>query len=103
MGPNAVVLSVSYFKSAEANVKCIVDLLSVMCERGIKSIDVKPERHKAYNAWVVESCKQFSWGSGTCKNYYRDEDGHAPFLYPGDYKSFLAMRADCTIDQFVTR
>jgi cyclohexanone monooxygenase len=101
MGPNAVVLSVSYFKSVELNVACIVNLLSEMCARGVKAVDVKQDLHRAYNAWIVQQCRQFAWGSGTCHNYYMNEAGHTPFLYPGDFNSFRTMRADCGLDQFV--
>jgi cation diffusion facilitator CzcD-associated flavoprotein CzcO len=100
MGPNSMVLSVSYFKSAEANAQCIVQLLSDMCENDVKAVDAKPELYRSYNDWVVKSCKQFSWGSGTCHNYYMDEQGRTPFLYPEDYKHFMKMRADMSLAQF---
>ena len=100
MGPNSMVLSVSYYKSAEANAECIVKLLEEMHERGIVAIDAKPELYKSYNDWVVESCKRFSWGSGTCHNYYMDDAGRTPFLYPEDYKHFMKMRAGTKLDQF---
>jgi cyclohexanone monooxygenase len=100
MGPNAVVLSVSYFRSVETNVSCIVNILSEMCANDVKAIDVKPESHRTYNDWIVEHCRQFAWGSGTCHNYYMNDAGHAPFLYPGDFNSFLKMRKSCGLDQF---
>lgn len=71
-----------------------------MCEKGIKAVDARPELHQQYNSWVVESCKQFSWGSGTCHNYYMDDAGRTPFLYPEDYKHFMKMRASMTLDEF---
>ena len=71
-----------------------------MCEKGIQAIDVKPELHKTYNQWVTETCRRFSWGSGTCHNYYTTDSGDSPFLYPDDYKSFMKMRAECVLSQF---
>lgn len=101
-GPNALVLSVSYFKSIESNVHCIVNLLAEMCTQNVRAIDVNINNHKGYNDWIVDNCKRFSWGSGTCHNYYTNAAGHSPFLYPDDYQSFLAMRSDCGLDKFVT-
>jgi cation diffusion facilitator CzcD-associated flavoprotein CzcO len=101
MGPNAVVLSVSYFRSVELNVACIVNLLSEMCANDVQAVDVKPDLHRRYNDWIVEHCRQFAWGSGTCHNYYMNDAGHTPFLYPGDFRSFVKMRADCGLEQFI--
>jgi cation diffusion facilitator CzcD-associated flavoprotein CzcO len=100
VGPNALVLSVSYYKSVEANVKSIVDLLSDMCKKDIAAIDVRPELHRQYNDWVVDECKRFSWGSGACDNYYINASGHSLFLYPGNFKHFLQMRAETQLAQF---
>ncbi|TNF33681.1 MAG: NAD(P)/FAD-dependent oxidoreductase [Gammaproteobacteria bacterium] len=100
MGPNAVVLSVSYFKSAEANAACIVRLLRAMRDQGVQAIDAKPSLFESYNSWVGKQCKQFAWGSGTCQNYYTDAAGHSPFLYPDDYASFMKMRDAITLDEF---
>ncbi len=99
-GPNALVLSVSYFKSIEANLHNIVTLMQQMLEKNICAIDADPTRQRQYNDWIKENCKRFSWGSGTCHNYYTRADGQSPFLYPADYKSFLKMRAGCTLDEF---
>jgi cyclohexanone monooxygenase len=100
VGPNALVLSVSYFKSIEANTKNIVDLLSAMQSNNIKAIDARPELTREYNDWVIAQCKQFSWGSGACHNYYINDSGQSPFLYPATYKEFLKMRANCGLQDF---
>lgn len=100
MGPNALVLSVSYFKSAEANIACIVNLLAEMREQGVRAIDVKDDLHRSYNDWVSENCAKFSWGSGGCHNYYTNAAGHSPFLFPADYKTFLQTRSDCGLHEF---
>ena len=101
VGPNALVLSVSYYKSVEANMQSIVDLMQGMVDKKIKAVDVKKDLHREYNDWVIKACKQFSWGSGACHNYYINESGHSPFLYPGPFNDFLKMREDCGIEHFV--
>jgi cation diffusion facilitator CzcD-associated flavoprotein CzcO len=100
VGPNAVVLTVSYYKSIEANVRNIVDLICAMNKQGVQAIDAKVEPTHNYNNWVVENCKKFSWGSGECHNYYINESGQSTFIYPGTFKAFLKMRANCKLDDF---
>lgn len=100
MGPNAIVLSVSYFKSIEANVAGIVSLLSEMRAKKVQAVDVNESLNKRYNEWIAENCVKFSWGSGSCKNYYTNADGQSPFLFPADYKTFLKMRQECTLEEF---
>ena len=99
-GPNALALTVSYFKSIEANVHNIVNLLSAMSSQGVQAIDAKADLTRHYNDWVIENCKKFSWGSGECHNYYINDNGHSTFLYPAPYKHFLKMRADCDLRYF---
>ncbi len=102
VGPNALVLSVSYYKSIEANVRNIVNLINDMRKQNLLAIDAKPELTREYNDWVIENCKKFSWGSGTCNNYYMNDNGQSPFLYPAPYKQFLKMRRNCGLNEFTT-
>jgi cation diffusion facilitator CzcD-associated flavoprotein CzcO len=100
IGPNAMVISASYFRSVEPNVKNIVNLLSSMRAKKVKAIGAKAELTQQYNEWVRSESKQFAWDSGQCSTYYVNEAGHSLVLYPGDYKSFLKMRKSCEIEKF---
>ncbi|WP_159931229.1 NAD(P)/FAD-dependent oxidoreductase [Oceanicoccus sp. KOV_DT_Chl] len=100
MGPNAVVLSVSYFKSLEPNVACIVNLLAKMRAEGVASIDVKRDLHAQYGEWLQQNIPLFSWGSGGCNTYYQTDSGHHPFIFPGDYKTFLKQRAESGLHEY---
>ena len=100
MGPNGVVLSVSYFISAETNVRCIVKLLADMRAKGVSTVDVKRQRHQQYNQWLRQNIAQFSWGSGGCVTYYKDDAGHHPFLFPGDIRTFKKQREELGLDAY---
>lgn len=100
MGPNAVVLSVSYFGSAEANIGSIVNLLSEMRSRGVKQLRVKEDLHEQYNSWLRTQFPLFSWGAASCVSYYQTDTGQSPFLYPGNFKSFKAMRSRTSLNEF---
>jgi len=72
-----------------------------MRNKYVKAIDVQPDLTRKYNDWIIENCKNFSWGSGACNTYYVNEIGRSPFLYPANYKSFLKMRSECTLAEFI--
>lgn len=88
VGPNGLVLNVSYFKSAERSITTIVGLLGELCDADAKALDVKPEVAAAYNDWMADRFPRFTWGASDCHSYYRNASGHAPFLFPGDFKEF---------------
>lgn len=100
VGPNGVVLNVSYFLSVEQNVETIVRLLKDMQRSGKKSMRVKPEVFDQYNAWMAERFERFSWGASTCNSYYRDASGHAPFLFPGNYREYREIQKQSTLADY---
>ncbi|MEM9175975.1 MAG: NAD(P)/FAD-dependent oxidoreductase [Myxococcota bacterium] len=100
LGPNALVASTSFFDAAEINVKAIVRLLGEKEQAGARAIDVTPEAHERYNAWIVEARSVFSWGTDACNSYYRTPTGHTPFLFPGDIATFCRQRDEMTLADF---
>ncbi len=101
MGPNAMVLSVTYFSSAETNVAMIVRLLAELRSAGKRTLEVNDKLHASYNDWVMDECRNFSWGAASCTSYYQTPTGASPFLFPGDYKSFKKNRESTQLDEFV--
>lgn len=99
-GPNAVALTVSYYKSVEQNVANIVRLVSEMIQNDVKAINARHDLTREYNDWIIEACKKFSWGSGGCQSYYVNKSGRSPFIYPSTYKDFIKMRLDCDLKYF---
>ncbi|MFU8763640.1 MAG: flavin-containing monooxygenase [Haliea sp.] len=91
VGPNGLVLNVSYFKTAEKSVATIVRLLQEMCAAGAGSMEVKQESFTNYNNWMDGRFERFSWGASDCNSYYRNAAGHAPFLFPGNYREFCQL------------
>ena len=99
MGPNALVLNVSYMITAERNVATIVKLLDTMRQRGLKSMDTDAEAFDSYNRWMDGQFSKFSWGSSDCHSYYTD-GGHPAFLYPGDFKTYNKMHKAISLQDF---
>ena len=100
VGPNGLVLNVSYFVTAEKNVETIVRLLQDMQKAGARSIDVKQMVFEQYNDWMAGRFGRFSWGSSDCNSYYRNAAGHAPFLFPGNFKEYRRLHDASGLDEY---
>ena len=100
VGPNGLVLNVSYFLSVEQNVETIVRLLGELQRSGKKTLNVKRDAFEEYNGWMAQRFENFSWGASTCNSYYRDASGHAPFLFPGNYREYQAIQKHNTLSDY---
>jgi cation diffusion facilitator CzcD-associated flavoprotein CzcO len=102
VGPNGLVLNVSYFITAERNIETIVGLLSRMRAQGSGRIEVKKALFKEYNDWMDERFPRFSWGAADCNSYYTNASGHAPFLFPGSFKEYKKLQAGSGLHEYET-
>ena len=100
MGPNGLVLNVSYFRTAERNVKTIVGLIGKMQKAGVGAIEVRQDLTDEYFQWMKTQFGKFSWGDPGCTSYYTNAEGHAPFLFPGNFKEWVALQEEIGLDDF---
>ena len=100
VGPNGLVLNVPYFVTVEQNISTIVRLIGAKDAADAKSIEVKLNVHETYNDWMRPRFSLFSWGDGSCNSYYRFDDGRAPFLFPGDFKTYKTMQDEIRLEDF---
>ena len=61
---------------------------------------MKATAHRDYNDWMLPRFPLFSWGHGSCDSYYRNDDGRAPFLFPGDFKTFKALQDEAGLEEY---
>lgn len=100
VGPNGLPLTVSYFVTAEKNVETIVRLLVEKQLAGARQMAVKHEVFERYNEWLEERFARFSWGSQDCQSYYRNAAGHAPFLFPGNFKEYSQLHDSSGLHEY---
>jgi cyclohexanone monooxygenase len=100
VGPNGLVLNVSYFITAERNVETIVGLLSDLRSAGKQSLDIKREEFQSYNNTMDEKYAKFSWGSSDCNSYYTNESGHASFLFAGNFKEYKRLHEATGLQEY---
>ena len=99
-GPNGLVLQVPYFVTIERNIETIVRLLKEKQRANARSMVVSEKVHRAYNDWMLTQFELYSWGSSSCSSYYQLPNGRAPFLFPGDFKTYEAEQAGCGLHEF---
>ncbi len=102
IGPNGLVLNVSFFITAERNMKTIVGLLSDLRDKESLSLEVKQDAFDQYNEWMDGRFERFSWGSSKCDSYYTAGSGHPPFLFPGNFKEFSKLHDASGLHEFDT-
>ncbi|MEH6581263.1 MAG: NAD(P)/FAD-dependent oxidoreductase [Halioglobus sp.] len=100
IGPNGLVLNVSFFITVEKSVETIVRLLDGMRAQGAQSLEVKQDAFDDYNDWMADRFGRFTWGSSDCHSYYRNASGHAPFLFPGNFKEYRRLHDDCGLHEY---
>lgn len=101
-GPNGLVLTVSYFRTIEQNVRTIVRLLADMRAAGVRQIVVKRAECERYNQWLSGRFSRFSWGASDCHSYYRNAAGQAPFLFPGNFKAYCRLQEEGGLHEYHT-
>ena len=100
LGPNALIPSTSFFDAAEISLRCISRLLRDKQAAGAIAMDVKASTHERYAAWISTAREKYSWGASNCNSYYRTPTGHTPFLFPGDYSTFVEQRENASLADF---
>ena len=100
VGPNGLVLNTSFFATAEQNVTTIVRLLGELTDRGRTAMSPREPAYREYNDSLSERFGTFSWGAADCSSYYTTASGHAPFLFPGNFKGWRRLHEETTLDEF---
>lgn len=88
VGPNGLVLNVPYFVSVERNAASIVRRLEQKQAANARTLEVKESLHREYNDWMDTQFALHSWGHTSCTRYYRNAADRAPFLFPGNFKTY---------------
>jgi cation diffusion facilitator CzcD-associated flavoprotein CzcO len=90
-GPNTGIGHTSLVYMIEAQFPYVLDALRLMKERGIASVDVRPDVQAAYNEMLQRRLSPTVWNTGGCKSWYLDKNGHNSTIWP-DYTFKFARR-----------
>jgi cation diffusion facilitator CzcD-associated flavoprotein CzcO len=88
-GPNTGLGHSSVVLMFEAQARWIRDAVRLLLERGLATIDVRPEVQATYDAWLGRRLRGTVWSTG-CRSWYLDPRGRNTALWPGSATSFRA-------------
>jgi cation diffusion facilitator CzcD-associated flavoprotein CzcO len=81
LGPNTGLGHSSMVYIIESQIAHVVDALRVMDERGVETVEVRPDAEAAFNARIEARMKGTVWSSG-CASWYLDDTGRNATLWP---------------------
>jgi cation diffusion facilitator CzcD-associated flavoprotein CzcO len=81
IGPNTGLGHSSMVYMIESQLNYVMDAIRVMDERGIATVEVRPEAVRAFNAEVQAMMKGTVWSTG-CSSWYLDAQGRNTTLWP---------------------
>jgi cation diffusion facilitator CzcD-associated flavoprotein CzcO len=82
VGPNTGLGHSSMVFMIEAQIAYVMDCLRTMDERGLRTVDVRPEAQARFVAGVQAGMEGTVWASG-CASWYLDDTGRNSTLWPG--------------------
>jgi cation diffusion facilitator CzcD-associated flavoprotein CzcO len=81
IGPNTGLGHSSMVLMIESQLAYVIDAIRTMDERGIETVEVRPEAVEAFNAELEEMLQGTVWASG-CSSWYLDASGRNTTLWP---------------------
>jgi cation diffusion facilitator CzcD-associated flavoprotein CzcO len=91
VGPNTGLGNNSIVFMIEAQVRYVLGALRAMEEHGLSTIEVRPERHEAFQDEVQRRMPGSVWTDGGCRSWYLDANGRNSTLWP-DFTWRYALR-----------
>ncbi|MGB1582079.1 MAG: flavin-containing monooxygenase, partial [Nevskiales bacterium] len=82
-GPNTGLGHNSMVYMIESQISYVMDALHKMDNKGLRSVDVRPEVQRAWNDDIQSRIDGTVWNTGGCKSWYLNEDGKNVTLWPG--------------------
>jgi 4-hydroxyacetophenone monooxygenase len=82
-GPNTNIVingSIIYFSELEA--RYITESMRLLLTTGLRSMDVRPEVHDAYNVAIDEANARMAWGVSTVSTWYKNASGRVSQNWP---------------------
>ena len=67
---------------------------------GARSMVASQKAHRAYNDWASTQFGLYSWGASSCNSYYQLPNGRAPFLFPGNFKTYDRLHDEIGLQDF---
>jgi hypothetical protein len=84
----------------EAQIEYLTDAIRLLLTRNLKSIDVRSELQKQYNADIQRRLRTTTWNSG-CRSWYLTDDGFNATMFPGFGTQFVNQLRKVDLHDYV--
>ncbi|MFB7874777.1 flavin-containing monooxygenase [Nocardia sp. NPDC056064] len=102
MGPNSALSYTSAIFTIESQINYIVDALTTIEQRGLRTVEVRAEAQAAYNHDLQRKFDGTVWKEGGCTSWFVDENGHNATLWPDFSFKFHRMLRRFDIEAYDT-
>lgn len=99
-GPNSGPGHTSALVYMEAEIDYAVRMIRLMKNRGLRSLDVRPDAQRAFNEWIQQRLAKTTWNSGGCQSWYLTEDGFNATMFPGFAATFRKMMKNIDLHDY---
>ncbi|MGE8148179.1 flavin-containing monooxygenase [Pseudomonas frederiksbergensis] len=82
-GPNTGIGHTSALFIIESQMNYILGCIRMLKERGLHSIEVRPEAERTYTEMIHREMQRTVWKSGGCHSWYQSKSGHVIAMFPG--------------------
>lgn len=83
IGPNTGIGHTSALFIIESQMNYILGCIQTLKERGLRSIEVRPEAERTYTEMIHREMERTVWKSGGCHSWYQSRSGHVIAMFPG--------------------
>ena len=102
-GPNTGQGHTSLVFMIESQITYLIDCLRTMRQRGLTSVDVRPQIVDRYNADLQRRMAPTVWATGGCVSWYLDEHGRNTTLWPDFTFKFKARTRRFDVEHYDVR
>ena len=102
LGPNTTVGHTSMTLMIEAQATYIADAIAKMREKGLASVEVRPDVAAEYDARMQDRLAPTVWNAGGCTSYYRGGAGKNTAIWPDTSFKFRRLTKTFDLDKYTT-
>jgi cation diffusion facilitator CzcD-associated flavoprotein CzcO len=102
VGPNTGLGHTSIVFVIETQVAYLLDALRQLDQRGLATLEPRPDVEAAYNSRVQQRLAKTVWNTGGCASWYLDRSGRNTTLWPTFTFTFRRQLRRCDLSDYVT-
>ncbi|MGS2804859.1 flavin-containing monooxygenase [Nocardia sp. MW-W600-9] len=102
IGPNAALSYTSAVFTIESQINYIVDAITTMDARGLRTVEVREQAQTEYNRNLQTKFVGTVWNAGDCTSWFVDEQGRHSRLWPDFSFRFERMLRTFDVDAYDT-